>query len=114
MIFAVATDERTLFVFASAATAIAYCEGTDVEDGGWLFWDEAGIALTPEFLTPNYRDRFTVGSGTYQLVPAPLGPSLAEAIAEFNHLEANPYFADLSAVRTHLAIAARESQHGDQ
>ncbi|KAF1721241.1 hypothetical protein [Pseudoxanthomonas wuyuanensis] len=114
MIFAVATDERTLFVFSSAAAANAYCEGIDVEDGGWLFWDEAGTALAPEFLTSNYRDKFTVGSGTYQLVPAPHRPLLAEVITEINHLEANPYFADLSAVRTHFAIATRTSQHGAQ
>lgn len=114
MIFAVATDERTLFVFSSAAAAAVYCEGIDVEAGGWLFWDEAGTALTPEFLTPNYRDRFTVGSGTYQLVPAPHRPSLTEAITAFDHLEANPYFAEVSAVRRHLAIATRESQHGAQ
>jgi hypothetical protein len=37
MIFALATDENTLFVFASAVEAVAYCEAIDVEEGGWIF-----------------------------------------------------------------------------
>lgn len=42
MIFALATDYRSLFVFASVVEAVAHCEGIDVEDGGWAFWDGAG------------------------------------------------------------------------
>ena len=35
MIFAFDTDDRSLMVFSSEAEAIAYCEGVDVEEGGW-------------------------------------------------------------------------------
>ena len=55
MIFAVATDERSLYAFASEEEAIAKCEGLDVEAAGWLFWDSAGNPLEAEFLTPNKR-----------------------------------------------------------
>ncbi|KAB8197005.1 hypothetical protein FKV24_003940 [Lysobacter maris] len=112
MIFAAATDEKTLFVFASAEKAIAYCEGLDVEGGGWLFWDEAGSALSPEFFTPNRRDGFTVGNGIYQLVLSPTNPPLSEVAKELNHLDANPYFASFSAILAHLASAGCAAQHG--
>lgn len=82
--------------------AIAYCEGIDVEDGGWLFWDECGAALKPEFLSANLRGRFTVRSGTYRLVAAPNQPSLAEALGGIRGMEANPHFASMAALRAHL------------
>jgi hypothetical protein len=112
MIFAAATDENTLCVFPSAAEAIANCEGIDVEDGGWLFWDESGNSLSAEFLTPNHRGRFTVGSGTYRLVQSPDQPNLAESLSGISHIDGNPYFATLSAVQVHLVAAAQASQHG--
>lgn len=102
MIFAAATDESSLMVFATAAEAIAYCEGVDVEDGLWLFWDESGAALKPEFLSANYRGRFIVGSGTYRLVGAPDQPSLTEALAGIRNMEANPHFASMAALRAYL------------
>ena len=112
MIFAAATDENTLFVFASIAEAIAYCEGIDVEDDGWIFWDDAGNALSAEFLTPNHRGRFAIGGGTCRLVQASGKPTLTEFIASIRHIDGNPYFSTLSAVREHLAPAAQVSQHG--
>lgn len=113
MIFATATDESTLYVFASTAEAIAYCEGVDVEDGGWRFWDEAGNALRAEFLSPTHRGRLTVGSGTYRLVPAPDGPALATALPHIRHIDGNPRFATLSDVTDHLASAASVAKdHG--
>jgi hypothetical protein len=42
MLFALSTDDRTLMVFGDAADAVAYCEGRDVAEGGWRFWDAAG------------------------------------------------------------------------
>ncbi|PPJ43928.1 MULTISPECIES: hypothetical protein [unclassified Pseudoxanthomonas] len=112
MIFAAATDERTLFVFPSAEDAVVYCEGIDVEGDGWLFWDEAGRALAPEFITPNHRGRFSIGSGKYVLVPAPHNCSLVVTLAELSHLDSNPHFHDFSSVLAHLAKVARTPQHG--
>jgi hypothetical protein len=112
MIFAAATDENTLFVFASAVDAIAYCEAIDVEEGGWIFWDEAGDALQAEFLTPNHRGGFMVGSGSYRLIQATDGSTLAMSLAGIRHLDGNPYFDTLEAVRVHLATTRRISEHG--
>ena len=105
MIFAAATDESTLFVFNSTADAIAYCEGIDVEDGGWLFWDDAGNAMKAEFMTPVHHGRFAIGGGTYRLIQAPDKRTLTAAITSIRHIDGNPYFASLSAVRDHLETA---------
>jgi hypothetical protein len=67
MVFAFATDDRTLFAFPSEADAAAYAEGVDVEDGMWLFFAQDGTPLEPVFTTPNETGRFTVGSGVYRL-----------------------------------------------
>jgi hypothetical protein len=112
MIFAVATDEKSLLVFPSAEAAIAYCEGIDVQAGSWLFWDSRGIALQPEFLTQNHHGQFVVGSGAYQLIPAPSHASLSEALAGLHAIESNPHFPSLTAVATHLAAVAPVPQHG--
>ena len=69
MIFALATDDKTLMVFPEDADAIAYCEGVDVEDGNWLFFDSTGKPLVAEFLKPNVRDSLGVQSGKYVLRP---------------------------------------------
>lgn len=105
MIFAAATDEGTLLVFQSPADAIAYCEGIDVEDGGWLFWNESGNALAADFITPNHRGNHVIGSGMYRLVPADGLPPLEEALACIHRMDRNPHFADISDIRVHLASA---------
>ena len=112
MIFAVATDEKSLVVFPSAEAAIAYCEGIDVEAGSWLFWDDRGAALQPELLTPNHHGRFAVGSGTYQLAPVPSRAALTEVLSELQAIEGNPYFPSLAAIEAHLAAVAPMPQHG--
>jgi len=113
MIFAAATDERTLFVFSSPEAAVAYCEGIDVEDGGWLFWDDHGAPLQAQFLTPNYHGAFGgVGSGTYQLVSTQSLPPLREALAGLNAIEANAFFQSIAAVQEYLAVVASVPQHG--
>jgi hypothetical protein len=103
MIFAAATDEMTLFVFATAERALSYCEGIDVEEGGWLFWDGAGSALRAAFITPNHRDGACVGNGVYRLVPSTHLPPLSEVIMELRNLAANPHYPTLTAVRASLA-----------
>jgi hypothetical protein len=86
MIFAVATDERTLYSFPSAEAAIAYCEALDVAAAVWLFWDDAGRPLEPHFTVQNKRGLFVVQNGSYILVPAseqhhaPLDQALSEIV----------------------------------
>lgn len=70
MIFVVQTEECTLMAFTSEAEAIANCEGLDVEAATWLFWNDRGDPLAPEFTVPNKRGLFTVRNGVYLLGPA--------------------------------------------
>jgi hypothetical protein len=113
MIFAAATDEKSLFVFPSPEEAIAHCEAIDAENGGWMFWDGHGAALQPQFITPNYRGPLgIVGNGTYQLVADQSLPSLTEALGGLRALETNPLFQSLAAVQAHLAAVASLPQHG--
>ncbi len=104
MIFVVDTEGRALTVYPSEADAVAYCEGLDVEAAVWLFWASDGSPLQPEFTIPNTRGWFTVGNGTYHLVPA--APDhhapLSEALDEILRLEPNPFFDSLGDVRMHL------------
>lgn len=110
LIFALATDEGTLMVFDNEESAIAYCEGIDVEEGGWRLWNDEGVALAAEFLTPNYRSGRTVGNGTYRLLTDPRLPSLNNALALVSRLEPNPYFATLSEVGTRVTLASHMNQ----
>lgn len=110
MIFALATDEMSLSVFSTIEDALAYCEGIDVEDGSWQFWDATGVALSPEFISPNHRGRIAAGNGTYRLVPSPRLPSLGHALEGLKALETNRHFATLAAVREHLAAVVWASQ----
>ena len=103
MIFALATDDRGLTVFPNLESAIAYCEGIDIEDGLWLFWDGNGEALEAVFSRPNERNRFSVLSGTYSLRPSPNGKGFLESIEHVGYLEENPHFASLDAVVAHVA-----------
>ena len=97
MIFAADTDDRSLHVFPDAFTAASYCEGSAVEATVWLFWDERGHALQPEFDIPNKRGLFTTKNGVYHLVPvtganyAPLREVLEgirQVIGEFTSVKA--------------------------
>lgn len=69
MIFAAETEERSLHVFPDADTAASYCDGPEVEAALWLFWDDDGSPLAPEFTVPNVRGLFTSKNGVYHLVP---------------------------------------------
>ncbi len=105
MIFAVATDERTLIAFESEAAAVAACEGLDVEAADWLFWDDSGNPLEPSFSVPNKRGWFSVQNGVYSLVPASEDhhAKLDEALDEVLNFESPPPFNSAEGVRQYLA-----------
>ena len=42
MIFVIATDDFGLMVFQTKKKVTALCEGVDVEEGNYLFWDNEG------------------------------------------------------------------------
>jgi hypothetical protein len=111
MIFALATDDKSLLVFHDAMSAIAYCEGIDVEDGVWNFWGSGGEALEPVFSQPNERTGSWVSNGAYSLQPSAKLQDLLASLDEVGHLEPNPYFSSLAAVAEHLAQSSRLHQH---
>ena len=105
MIFAVATDERSLIAFPSEAVAIAKCEALDVEAAGWLFWDDFGRPLEPLFSVPNKRGLFVVQNGIYSLVPAATNHHglLSEVLDEIVTFESAAPFDSANGVRSYLA-----------
>jgi hypothetical protein len=105
MIFAVATDERTLVAYESEAAAVAACEGLDVEAADWLFWDDRGNPLEPLFSVPNKRGWFSVQNGVYSLVPAAVDhhANLDEALDEVLNFESPAPFNNAEGVRKYLA-----------
>ena len=114
MVIALATDDRSLQVFASVESALAYCEGIDVEDGVWRFWDGAGSALQPVFSQPNERGRFSIRNGTYRLEPAVASapPPLEDELSRGVHMGPNAYFPSVESLLAHLAQSTRVTQHG--
>jgi hypothetical protein len=114
MIFAASTDDSTLMVFASEVEAVAYCEGLDVEAGGWLFWDNAGSPLQAEFLVPNTRGRFIVGNGKYRLVATatPHHAALAETLSEIKLFEGPQPLNSADGVRKYLVQQSTPASEG--
>ncbi len=70
MIYAFATDDRSLNIFASEAEAVSYCEGIDVSQGNWLFFGNDGGSLEAHFETPAHQEGIFVSNGSYCLRPA--------------------------------------------
>lgn len=104
MIFAADTEERTLHVFPDAETAASYCEGQAVEATVWLFWDDRGAPLEPEFTIPNKRGLFTSTNGIYHLVPChnKHHAVLPEAIAQIRQVIGEPPLTSVQAVQDYL------------
>jgi len=104
MIFAADTEERSLHVFPDAETAAAYCEGLDVEATLWLFWDDDGLPLEPQFTIPNKRGLFTGTSGTYHLVKNASSDSgvLQEALAHIRQVIGETPLNSIRAVQDYL------------
>ena len=86
MIFAFATDDKSLTAFASESEAIAYCEGADVHSGLWQFFGPAGEPLLPRFLEQVARWGPFIGQGRYQLHQGH-GASLLELLPSVSSVE---------------------------
>lgn len=67
MIFAFATEERTLMVFPNERDAISYCEGWDVSEGGWLFFGADGSPMEAVFSEPASKNGWVISHGFYSL-----------------------------------------------
>lgn len=114
MIFAAETETRELLVFPSEKEATGYCEGLDVEAAIWLFWDEAGNPLEPEFSVPNKRGWFSVENGVYHLVPASENHHavLPEALENIQALGTDKFFESIEDVRKHLTRRSTPTPKG--
>ncbi|MBQ0753307.1 MAG: hypothetical protein KBT87_11310 [Gammaproteobacteria bacterium] len=102
IIFAFSTDDNGLEVFPTKDEAINYCEGIDVEEGLWLFWDESGENMEAKFSVPNKKDGSWVQSGVYDLVPFPIGLELIEFISNVGYVEGRGIFNTVQDIRLHL------------
>lgn len=109
MVFALATDDHGLLVFATEAAAIAYCEGIDVEDGGWLFFANDGSPLEPNFSKPSQRGTFVVISGEYTLRPAKPSayPPLRDRLHEVTSVQGIPGVSSVRDVERLLTIGSK-------
>lgn len=107
MIFAAETEERSLHVFPDAETAASYCEGIAVEAALWLFWDDDGTPLEPQFTIPNKRGLFTGKNGIYHLVKVHHGQYslLHEALQHIRQVIGECPFTSLRAVQEYLQRA---------
>lgn len=114
MLFALSTDDRTLMVFGDAADAAAHCEGLDVAEGGWRFWDATGAPLEAAFADPAVRGRLLAANGRYALMPAhaPDAPPLRAYLDAIRALEPNPHVPDLAALRLLLDERLRAPTQG--
>ncbi|SHG57732.1 hypothetical protein [Massilia sp. CF038] len=104
MIFAAETEERSLHVFPDAETAASYCEGIAVEAALWLFWDDDGSPLEPQFTIPNKRGLFTGKNGIYHLVKVNNGQYslLHEALQHIRQVIGECPFTSVRAVQEYL------------
>lgn len=114
MIFAAETEERSLHVFPDAETAASYCEGLAVEATIWLFWDDQGAPLMPEFSIPNKRGLLTNKNGVYHLVPMSGGQRgyLSEALEHIRHVIGEFPFNSVRAVQDYLNRPSPAYSHG--
>jgi len=104
MIFAAETEERALHVFPDPDTAASYCEGPAVEATIWLFWDDTGNPLVPEFTIPNQRGLFTNKNGLYHLVStaSKAACNLHDALDQIQVVIGEYPFSSVKAVREYL------------
>jgi hypothetical protein len=87
VIFALATDDRGLTAFPGKLEAIAYCEGVDVRDGGWLFFASDGSPLVPRFAKPQANGFFAVPDDRYVLEGAAEGLYLRDVVGTVTYVE---------------------------
>lgn len=110
MIFALSADDNCLMVFADEPGAIAYCEGVDVEDGLWKFFDDLGLPLDAKFSAPNSRGSFAVVSGRYSLHRSTEDSrkNLNSYLDGVAAVEGNPPLSDIISVRRYLESQGNE------
>ncbi len=104
MIF-VFIEDGALEILASPEQVRQECEGIDVKNGAFKFFDEDGTYLEPRFTRPNKAGRFLgvipwVGSGEFEPVRVPDSEEdISMCLSKTVELEPNQWFNDLDEVR---------------
>ena len=106
-IFALDTDDLGLTVFANERDAVSHCEGIDVEDGVWRFWDASGAPLKARFDVPNEKGRFCVASGRYHLEADQDGEHLLAVLDQASYIQDEAGLIDTASIRTRLITNRR-------
>jgi hypothetical protein len=102
MIFAFSTDDRSLLVFISEEHAISYCEGIDVANNGWQFFNDEGSPLNPVFQAQAAERNFVVSNGKYSLVPS-IGENLVNLLFKVSSVEGSEDICTIEQVLVHLS-----------
>ena len=104
MIFIFAED-NTLIVAGNLSEARRECEGIDVEDGVYNFFDDQGRPLRPTFSTPNTKSKLfgpisVVQSGVFDLeVDTDSKETIHSFLTNKVALESNPHFSCLEEIK---------------
>jgi len=101
MYFALSADDLMFYVFPTVTALTDYCEGCDVESGGWLFWDQSGAPLQPRFTELVYRSGRVVSGGIYVL-EAGAGERLLATLHRITAVESDASFRSVEDVRKYL------------
>lgn len=106
MIFIISEDQ-TLEVVENISDVQRECEGVDVEDGVFLFFNEDGEELVPHFTSPNRHDGFWifkwVESGKFILNPCKDNPrGVIDELQQVVEMKPNKFFENLNDVKKHF------------
>ena len=104
MIFVLIHDDSGLVVYPNEHSAVAACEGIDVEQGEYAFWDDSGQSLKAVFSIPNQRGTWSVQSGRYDLKPDPLGASLQSCLERVAYVEQEGQLISVEDIRAYLSV----------
>jgi hypothetical protein len=118
MIFIFA-DDRTFEVVNGLEEVRRDCEGIDVENGVFQFFDEKGSRLEPRFTKANKKGRLLgllswVESGEFDLIPSSKVDEheIFLSLLEDSEMETNPWFKSVVDIKAYLESKAKRS--GDE
>jgi hypothetical protein len=104
-------DDQTVAVFPDIVSARRECEGVDVEEGVYRFFDELGRRLVPRFIAPVERRSSLFGAiksvrgGNFELEldPQDQGSAFEASLSNVVAIEPNPRFSTIRALVRHVA-----------
>jgi hypothetical protein len=108
MIFVFA-DDQTLKILNGIDEVRRDCEGIDVEEGLFQFFDETGALLVPDFIEPNKKGKLLgsfgwVQSGVFDLKKSKdiHSCTILDALGNAVAVEPNEFFDSLAAIKLFL------------